>query len=136
MKGSHTRRPRVVLLHLKSLRLNGSTTFVLLPFLSPLLSLALAKIVRESYPDHTAFDPKSDYFDDKSNKEDPRWFMVDVQFNRKLKRILTLKELQQYKDKELKDMKLLNRGRLSVQPVSNAEMEFIMELEKKKAAEQ
>ncbi|KAF9940234.1 hypothetical protein BGZ65_007709 [Modicella reniformis] len=92
--------------------------------------VALAKIVRESYPDHTTFDPKSDYFDVKSTKEDPRWFMVDVQFSRKLKRVLTLKELQQYKDKELKDMKLLNRGRLSVQPVSNAEMEFIMELEK------
>lgn len=94
------------------------------------LSIALAKVVKESYPDHTAFDSKSDYFDDKSNKEDPRWFMVDVQFYRKLKRILTLKELQQYKDGELKDMKLLNRGRLSVQPVSNVEMEFIMELEK------
>jgi len=60
--------------------------------------------------------------------------MVDVQFDRKLKRTLTLKELQEHKDKELKDMKLLNRGRLSVQPVSNTEMEFIMELENKDVA--
>jgi len=57
--------------------------------------------------------------------------MVDVQYVRKLKRILTLKELQQYKDKELCHMKLLNRGRLSVQPVSNAEMKFLMDLEEK-----
>ncbi|CAO3571655.1 unnamed protein product [Mortierella alpina] len=93
--------------------------------------VALAKIVREAYPDHTAFDPKSPYYDEKSLKEDPRWFMVDVQYTRKLKRILTLKELQQYRDKELCHMKLLNRGRLSVQPVSNAEMKFLMDLEEK-----
>ncbi|KAF9967625.1 hypothetical protein BGZ70_008836 [Mortierella alpina] len=93
--------------------------------------VALAKIVRESYPDHTAFDPKSPYYDEKSLKEDPRWFMVDVQYVRKLRRILTLKELQQYKDKELCHMKLLNRGRLSVQPVSDAEMKFLMDLEEK-----
>ncbi|KAK3828639.1 MAG: PUA-like domain-containing protein [Benniella sp.] len=96
--------------------------------------VGLAKIAKESYPDHTAFDPKSDYFDSKSDKDEPRWFMVDVQFVRRLKRTLTLKELQEYKDKELKDMKLLNRGRLSVQPVSNTEMEFIMELENKDVA--
>ncbi|KAF9155159.1 hypothetical protein BG015_010862 [Linnemannia schmuckeri] len=91
--------------------------------------VAMAKIAREAYPDHTAFDPKSDYYDNKSSKDDPRWFMVDVKYERKLKRVLTLKELQQYKDKELSQMKLLNRGRLSVQPVSDSEMKFIMELE-------
>ncbi|KAF9927949.1 hypothetical protein FBU30_002736, partial [Linnemannia zychae] len=93
--------------------------------------VALAKVAKESYPDHTAFDPKSNYYDSKSSKDDPRWFMVDVKFDRKLKRVLTLKELQQYKDKELKQMKLLNRGRLSVQPVSDSEMEFIMALEQR-----
>jgi predicted RNA-binding protein with PUA-like domain len=97
--------------------------------------VALARIARESYPDHTAFDPKSEYYDAKSSKDDPRWFMVDVKFDRMLKRIITLKELQEYKDKELKDMKLLNRGRLSVQPVSDAEMEFILQLEQKQPAE-
>ncbi|KAF8938448.1 hypothetical protein BGZ47_008568 [Haplosporangium gracile] len=91
--------------------------------------VAMAKIAREAYPDHTAFDPKSDYYDEKSSKDDPRWFMVDVKYERKLKRVLTLKELQQYKDKELSQMKLLNRGRLSVQPVSDSEMRFIMDLE-------
>ena len=89
----------------------------------------MAKIVREAYPDHTAFDPKSQYYDANSSKEDPRWFMVDVKYTRKLKRVLTLKELQQYKAKELSQMKLLNRGRLSVQPVSDSELKFIMDLE-------
>ncbi|KAF9212232.1 hypothetical protein BGZ59_007060 [Podila verticillata] len=91
--------------------------------------VALAEIVREGYPDHTAFDPKSEYYDEKSTKEDPRWFMVDVKFTRKFKRIVTLKELQKYKDKELSGMKLLNRGRLSVQPVTGQEMDFILSLE-------
>ncbi|KAK3846339.1 MAG: PUA-like domain-containing protein [Linnemannia gamsii] len=91
--------------------------------------VALATIAREAYPDHTAFDPKSDYYDQKSSKDDPRWFMVDVKYVRKLKRIITLKELQQYKNMELSGMKLLNRGRLSVQPVSDSEMSFIMSLE-------
>ncbi|KAF9311121.1 hypothetical protein BG003_007738 [Podila horticola] len=91
--------------------------------------VGLAEIVREGYPDFTAFDPKSEYYDEKSTKEDPRWFMVDVKFSRKFKRMVTLKELQQYKDKELSGMKLLNRGRLSVQPVTDQEMDFILSLE-------
>ncbi|KAG0024365.1 hypothetical protein BGZ81_007736 [Podila clonocystis] len=97
--------------------------------------VALAEIVREGYPDHTAFDPKSEYYDEKSTKEDPRWFMVDVKFTRKFKRIVTLKELQQYKDKELSGMKLLNRGRLSVQPVTDQEMDFILGLEQQERKE-
>ncbi|KAF9110504.1 hypothetical protein BGX27_006270 [Mortierella sp. AM989] len=97
--------------------------------------VALAKIAREYYPDHTAFDPKNEYYDEKSSKDSPRWFMVDVKFDRKLKRTITLKELQQYKDKELSSMKLLNRGRLSVQPVSDAEMDFILKLEQQEATE-
>ncbi|KAF9192547.1 hypothetical protein BGZ51_005343 [Haplosporangium sp. Z 767] len=93
--------------------------------------VGLAKVVRESYPDHTAFDTKSHYYDAKSSKDDPRWFMVDIQFSRKLKRVLTLEELKQYKDKELNRMVLLNRSRPSIQPVTDAEMEFVMGLEEK-----
>ncbi|KAG0077742.1 hypothetical protein BGZ93_000105 [Podila epicladia] len=97
--------------------------------------VALAEIMREGYPDHTAFDPKSAYYDEKSTKENPRWFMVDVKFTRKFKRIVTLKELQHYKDKELSGMKLLNRGRLSVQPVTDQEMDFILSLEQQELKE-
>ncbi|KAG0244740.1 Thymocyte nuclear protein 1 [Actinomortierella wolfii] len=95
----------------------------------------IAEVVKEAYPDHSAFDPKHPYYDEKSNKDDPRWYMVDVKFKRKLKRFLSLKELQGYKDKELKNMQLLTRGRLSVQPVSQAELDFILELEQRPAPE-
>lgn len=91
----------------------------------------LAIVVKEGYVDHYAFDPTHPYYDPKSKKDDPKWYMVDVQFVRKFKRFLSLKELQGYKDKELKHMPLLNRGRLSVQPVDKKSFEFILELENK-----
>ncbi|CAB4410995.1 unnamed protein product [Rhizophagus irregularis] len=69
----------------------------------------LAEIVKEAYPDYTAFDESHPYYDPKSNKDNPRWFMVDIKFVRKFKRLITLKELQAHKDK-LMDMVLLNRG--------------------------
>ena len=55
--------------------------------------------------------------------------MVDVEFVRRLKRFISLKELQSFKDSDLKGMFLLNRGRLSVQPVSKKEFDFISSLE-------
>ena len=92
----------------------------------------LAVVTKEGYPDHTAFDPKHPYYDPKSDKsKDPKWFMVDVAFVRKLDRFISLKEMQTYKEKELKDMPLLKRGRLSVQPVDKKSFDFLMALEKK-----
>ncbi|RIA97052.1 PUA-like domain-containing protein [Glomus cerebriforme] len=88
----------------------------------------LAEIVKEAYPDYTAFDEFHPYYDPKSNKDNPRWFMVDVKFVRKFKRLITLKELQTHRDK-LKDMTLLSRGRLSIQPVKKEHYRFILELE-------
>jgi predicted RNA-binding protein with PUA-like domain len=89
----------------------------------------IARVVKEGYPDHTAFDPLEPYYDSKSDSQNPIWFMVDVEFVRRLNRFISLKELQSYKDAELVGMFLLNRGRLSVQPVSNQEFEFILDLE-------
>src|SRR5690606_17593040 len=40
----------------------------------------LAKIARAAYPDPTALDPDSHYYDPKATKEDPRWVMVDIEF--------------------------------------------------------
>jgi len=57
--------------------------------------------------------------------------MVDVKFVRKLKRLIPLKELQDYKEAELKDMVVVGKGRLSVQPVRQTEWEFILTLENK-----
>ncbi len=52
--------------------------------------VGIAEVVKEGYPDHTAFDPESKYYDPKSTPENPRWFMVDVKFVRRLKRTISL----------------------------------------------
>ncbi|KAH8556626.1 thymocyte nuclear protein 1 [Umbelopsis sp. PMI_123] len=89
----------------------------------------IAEIVKEGYVDYTAFDSKHPYYDPKSEESNPKWYMVDVKFVRKLNRLIPLKELQSYK--ELSDMVLIRRGRLSVQPVTKEEYEFILSIEDK-----
>lgn len=86
--------------------------------------VGLAEVASEAYPDHTQFDPDDPHFDPKSDPDDPRWIMVDVQFVEKLPRMVGLPELREYP--ELSDMVLLNRSRLSVQPVAEAEFQFIV----------
>lgn len=88
----------------------------------------IMKIVREGYPDYTAFDPKEKYYDPKSDPDNPRWFMVDVKYVRKLKRVITLAELKMHS--ELTELPLVRRGnRLSVMPVTEQEWNFILSLE-------
>jgi predicted RNA-binding protein with PUA-like domain len=88
----------------------------------------IMKIVREAYPDHTAFDSKEKYFDPKSDPQNPRWYMVDVQHVRTLKRVITLNELKS--QRELSDLPLVRRGnRLSVMPISKAHWNLILSLE-------
>ena len=83
------------------------------------------RVVREAYPDHTSWDPSSKYFDEKSSPENPRWLMVDVQFESGFSRPVTLKELRSIP--ELKEMFLLRKGmRLSIQPVTEAEFQLIL----------
>ncbi len=86
-----------------------------------------AKIVKESYVDHTAFDKKNKHYDEKSTTDNPRWFMVDIKLERKFKRLISLDELRTVKG--LEKMELLRRGsRLSVQPVSKKEFETILKV--------
>ena len=89
--------------------------------------VGIAEVSKTGYPDHTAFDPNSDHPDPKSDPENPRWFMVDVKFKKKFKRIVTLEELKQHDF--LMDMKLLQRGnRLSVMPIDKKHWDYIVEL--------
>ena len=89
--------------------------------------VGIAEIVREAYPDYTAFDPKSRYYDPKSAPENPRWFMVDVKWKQAFRRTVTLREMRSMK--EVSGMKLLQRGqRLSVMPVTEDEFETIRSL--------
>jgi predicted RNA-binding protein with PUA-like domain len=89
--------------------------------------VGIMEIVKESYPDFSAFDPNSNYFDPKSSIEQPRWFMVDIKFVSKLSRTITLKELKALA--ELSDLALVRRGnRLSIMPVSAQQWDFILGL--------
>ena len=86
--------------------------------------LGVAEVVREAYPDHTAFDPKEDHFDPKSDPAAPAWVMVDLRAKEAFRRPVTLAELK--KDARLDGMELLKRGsRLSVQPVSREHFEIV-----------
>jgi predicted RNA-binding protein with PUA-like domain len=91
----------------------------------------LAKVASATYPDPTQFDPESDYWDPKATTEKPRWFLVDVSFERKFKEVLSLEKLKANAD-ILGDFVLLNRGtRLSVLPVTKAQWQTILKLEPK-----
>ena len=85
-----------------------------------------AVVVRDGYPDHTAWDASSDHPDPKSTPERPVWFMVDISPREKLGREVTLDEIKAVP--ELKDMTLIRQGRLSVQPVSPTEFETVLRL--------
>lgn len=85
------------------------------------------KIVKTAYPDHTAFDKSSKYYDAKSSEDEPRWFMVNVGKAKKLPSTISLQELKQYE--ELKELALVKKGnRLSVMPVTEKHWQFILSL--------
>ncbi len=91
---------------------------------------AVMEIVKDGYPDPTAFDKKHHHYDPDSDPASPRWFMVDVRLKRRLKRVIALTELREHAAKELKGMVLLRPGnRLSVTPVEEAHWRFILSLE-------
>ena len=92
----------------------------------------LARVVREAYPDPSAWDPKSDYHDPAASPDDPRWVMVDVQGERALEAPVTLAELKA--NAKLAAMKVVQRGqRLSVQPVTAAEHAEVLRMAAAKA---
>lgn len=92
--------------------------------------VGLCEIVKEGYPDFTAFDPNDSHFDPKSKEEKPTWIMVDIKIIKKLKRPVTLQEIKQ--NSKLQNMKLVQRGnRLSVMPVEKKEFETIIKLSEK-----
>lgn len=86
--------------------------------------VGVVRVVREAYPDFTQFDPKSDYFDPTSHPDRPKWKMVDVEFVRRLPRLVSLEEMRAMP--QLAGMTLLSRGRLSVQPVEKPYWDAIL----------
>jgi predicted RNA-binding protein with PUA-like domain len=92
--------------------------------------VGIVKVVKAGYPDHSAFDPKDKHYDVESDPKDPRWYMVDVQLQRKLRRPITLATLRKHGNGALEGLALLKRGqRLSITPVSAAHWQFILSLE-------
>ncbi|KAF5921356.1 hypothetical protein HPG69_019405 [Diceros bicornis minor] len=95
----------------------------------------LMKIVKEAYPDHTQFEKNNPHYDPSSKEDNPKWSMVDVQFVRMMKRFISLAELKTHHQAHkatggpLKNMALFTRQRLSIQPVTQEEFDFILSLE-------
>ncbi len=92
--------------------------------------VGIVEIASAPYADPTAFDPADRHYDPKSDPENPRWFLVDVKFVRKLKRTIALFELRAFAETRLDGLALLRRGnRLSVMPVAKKHWDFILGLE-------
>lgn len=93
----------------------------------PTAVMGVARVVREAYPDPTAFDPKDSHFDSKSKRDAPTWMMVDLQAVERFASPVPLGELRGVKG--LEKMVLLQKGsRLSVQPVTAREFEIVRKL--------
>ena len=84
----------------------------------------IARICKEAYPDHTAQDPDSNYFDSKATPENPRWMMVDIEHIQAMVEPVSLPDMRA--NPELEGMLLLQKFcRLSVQTVSKSHFEAI-----------
>lgn len=86
----------------------------------------IARVVREAYPDHTALDPEHRYFDEDSDHDDPTWYMVDIDHEETFDRLVPLSEIKD--DPAFDEMTLVNRSRLSVQPVDEDHFQRLRKL--------
>jgi predicted RNA-binding protein with PUA-like domain len=93
----------------------------------PLAIVGVTNVVRQAYPDPTAWDPKDHHFDPKASPDNPIWDMVDLRLKEIFRLPLPLDRLRE--EPRLAKMELLRRGsRLSVQPVTEAEFQTIQEM--------
>lgn len=92
--------------------------------------IGIVKVIKSAYPDDTAWDPDSKYFDPKSSPDNPRWLRFDVQFVQKFPQLLSLTTLRSMP--RLKDMLLLRKGnRLSITPVTPSQWKTIIQVTEK-----
>jgi predicted RNA-binding protein with PUA-like domain len=90
--------------------------------------VGLMTIASKPYPDSTQFDPDDKHYDPKSDPDDPRWCLVDVQFVKKLERTITLADIKAHPG--LDDMILVRKGnRLSIMPINEDHWNIILSLE-------
>jgi len=87
----------------------------------------IVDIVRAGYADPSQFEEKHQYYDEKSTKDNPRWFSFDVQWSKAFEPYVSLQNLKG--NKRLKDMKAVQKGqRLSVQPVTKKEFDIVCKM--------
>lgn len=85
----------------------------------------VAEVVRAGYPDESQFNPEAKYFDPKSSPDNPRWFRVDVKFEKKFAKVLPLKAIKANPD--IQEIGLVKKGhRLSIMPVEPAEWDILI----------
>ena len=88
----------------------------------------IARIVREGYPDPTAFDPRHVHFDPKSDPAAPTWYMVDIELVRRFATPITLEKLKA-NARALGELLVLKRGnRLSIMPVTATQWRKVLAL--------
>ena len=93
----------------------------------PLAVVGTARIVRESYPDSTAWNQAEKHYDPRSTPDSPVWLMVDIQAGNEFARPVTLDEIKQ--NPKLQNMLVIRRGmRLSIQPVTQDEWDEVISL--------
>lgn len=87
----------------------------------------IARIIRPAYPDPTALDPDSHYFDAKASAEKNPWSAVDVAFVEAFEPLIPLARLKT--QSALLALPLVQKGsRLSVMPVAADEWAAILTL--------
>ena len=107
----------------------GDLVFIYHSVVKPMAIMGIAKVIKESYPDHFAFDPQHKYFDPKSKKDNPAWLMFDVQAYQDFNESVTLEEVKIHP--ALENMGLIKKGnRMSIQKVSPEEWKYILGLRK------
>ena len=90
--------------------------------------VGIIEIVKTAYPDLSQFTEDSPYYDSKSTKKNPLWFSVDVKFVRMFENPVLLSELRKHHS-QMPNFALFNRNRLSVQPLSKENFDYILKLE-------
>ena len=93
----------------------------------PPAAVGICEIIKEAYPDSSAFDPEDSHYDPKSKKDSPTWFMFNVKFVKKFSRPVSITEIKA--NIKLQKMSLVQRGnRLSVMPITKDEFDEIVRM--------
>lgn len=89
--------------------------------------VGVASVASEPYPDPTQWDPSSEYFDEKSTEQKPRWWLVDFAFVSEFDHMVRLEDLRA--NAKLEGMVVLQKGtRLSITPVTKRHFDLVVKM--------